>query len=266
MQAAVSTACLFPLPTEEALYELCLQGVQAVEIFLNAPSESRSVYANDIRLLCDRFGTVCTTVHPWTAPQEGFMLFSRYHRRCPDFIEEAKQIFAFMNAIGATYYVLHGAPVNTCKQVEFYCERFRLLVEAAKPFGITVTQENVYRYESQNLKFLRAFCRLLGEDAKLTLDTKQAVRSGMSISEAVRVLGNHIVHVHISDHGPLGDCLRIGKGKFAIPDFLRDLASHGFDQTVTLELYREAFTDVQELAEDYARLQRMIQAISPKAT
>ncbi len=257
MKAAVSTACLFPKPTEDALYDLCLHGIQTVEIFLNAPSECRPVFANDLSAMLRRFGISCCAVHPWTGSNESFMLFSRYPRRCSDFLDEAKQVFALMQKVGARYYVLHGCTPGRVSS-EIYCERFHLLAETAREFGVIVTQENVNLFESQNLRFLKEFCRVLGDEAKLTFDTKQAVRAGMNIDEAVRLLGKHIVNVHLSDHGDLGDCLRIGKGRFQITAFLSALRSQGFDGAVTLELYREAFGSTAELAEDWQKIERLI--------
>ncbi len=258
MQAAVSTACLFPKATEEALYDLCLTGVHHVEIFLNAPSEAEPVFSHDLRRICDRFGATCTALHPWTAPDEGFMLFSPYKRRADDFIEQAKHIFEAMQTLGAKYYILHGAMQGTCKDIQFYCERFHKLYTAGKALGITVTQENVYRYESANLRFLREFCRILGDDAALTFDVKQAVRAGMNPTEAIGAIGKFVQHLHISDNGPLGDCLRIGSGRFRIVPFLSLMRKKGFDGTVTLELYRDAFDHAQELCEDWQRLDRLI--------
>ena len=142
MIAAVSTACLFPKPTEDALYDLCLHGIQNVEIFLNAPSECRTVFAGDLQALLKRFGIRCVSVHPWTAPEEGFMLFSNYPRRCTDFLDEAKHVFELMQRIGAEYYILHGANPGRVSP-EIYCERFHLLCEAAKPFGVTLMRRCV---------------------------------------------------------------------------------------------------------------------------
>ena len=48
MKAAVSTACLYPKPTEDALYDLCLSGIRTVEIFLNAPSVTKPMFAGDL--------------------------------------------------------------------------------------------------------------------------------------------------------------------------------------------------------------------------
>lgn len=260
MRAAVSTACLYPKPTEDALYDLCLSGIRTVEIFLNAPSEARQVFANDLAAMLRRFGCTCCSVHPWTAPNEGYMLFSNYPRRVRDFLEEAKQVFSLMQTVGAQYYVLHGTPVGWCKP-EIYFERFAMLAETAGRFGVTVTQENVHRFESQNLRFLRDFTKQLGSLGCVTLDVKQAVRAGMDPNEAVRVLGRQIVHVHISDHGDLGDCLRLGKGRFQTAAFLESLKKQGFDGAVTLELYREAFGDPHDLTEDWQKLGRMIRKL-----
>ena len=257
MIPAVSTACLFPKPTEDALYDLCLHGIRTVEIFLNTPSECRPVYVNDLAAMLSRFGMTCCSVHPWTAINESFMLFSGYSRRVSDFLEEAKRVFSAMQTLGAKYYVLHGAAEGSC-QPEIYCERFRMLSETAKPFGVTVTQENVVRFACGKLRFLREFCKMLGDDAKLTFDVKQARRAGVAIDEAVRAVGKHIVHVHMSDQSDKGDCLRIGKGRFEIVPFLQSLRTQGFDGAVMLELYRDAFGSAAELAEDYQRLGRLI--------
>lgn len=259
MQAAVSTACLFPKRTEDAFYDLCLHGIHHIEVFLNAPSEAKPIFGANLRTMAERFGVQIPSVHPWTATSEGFMLFSPYERRCEDFLEDSKRIFALMNQIGANIYILHGAMAGTCRNLELYCTRFQRLAELGRTFGITVTQENVHRYESQSLRFLREFCTLLGDDAKLTFDTKQAIRAGINPLEAVRAVGKHIAHVHLSDHGDLGDCLRIGKGRFPIVGFLSQLRTQGFDGTVTLELYREAFGGTHELTEDFQRIERLIE-------
>lgn len=260
MRAAVSTSCLFPKPTEDALYDLCLLGVQTVEIHLNAPSECKPVFVSDLAALLARFGVKCCSVHPWVNACEGNMLFSRYPRRTVDFIEEAKTVFSAAQRLGAQFYVLHGAPAGTVRP-DIYCERFQMLAEAGRQFGIMVTQENVARCECGSLRFLREFCRILGDDARLTLDTKQAVRSGIDLEEAVRLFGSRIVHLHLSDHGERGDCLRIGQGRFRIAPFLQSLREKGFDGSVVLELYRENFSAASDLAEDWQRIDRMIKKL-----
>lgn len=261
MQAAVSTGCLFPAPTEEAFFQLANIGIDTIEVFVNAPSEQSAAFTKSLREMQQRFHVQIPAVHPYTAPIEGFMLFSRYKRRCEDFLEEAKSVFSMMNTLGAKHYILHGAKNGISSDIGFYCERFAKLAELGKTFGVTVTQENVNKFESGDLPFLREFCRILGDDARLTLDVKQVVRSGMDFKETVDAIGSHIAHVHLSDHGAAGDCLRIGKGDFDIPAFLKHLKSKGFDGAVNIEIYRDAFGTADELHSDYLLLDEMLRNI-----
>lgn len=258
MQAAVSTACLFPAPTEDALTQLAEQGIRTAEAFLNAPSEYNLAFAKGLKRTAEQHQMQIVSVHPYTAPIEGLMLFSPYTRRCEDFLEESKRVFDLMNLVGAKYYILHGAKLGFSRSTEFYCERFAMLSELGESFGVTVTQENVHLFESQNLPFLQEFCRILSDRAKLTFDVKQAVRGGMDIFSAVETVGSHIVHIHLSDHGKQGDCLRIGKGEFEIPTFLQALHQIGYDGTLVIELYRDAFGSAADLADDYHQLQTLI--------
>ena len=48
MIAGVSTACLFPKPLEESLYELAVNGISAVEIFVNSHSDRPFLISGDI--------------------------------------------------------------------------------------------------------------------------------------------------------------------------------------------------------------------------
>ena len=45
MKAGVSTACLYPRLLEDSLYDLALNGVPHVEIFVNTHSELNKVFA-----------------------------------------------------------------------------------------------------------------------------------------------------------------------------------------------------------------------------
>ena len=56
MRAGVSTACLYPKPLEEAVYELAVNGVSNIEIFLNTQSELKKGYARGLANMLKRFG------------------------------------------------------------------------------------------------------------------------------------------------------------------------------------------------------------------
>lgn len=260
LRTGVSTACLYPMPVEDALYELALGGVQQVEIFLNTHSELRKSFIMSLAALLDRFGVSCRSLHPFTCEMEPLLLFSQYERRTADAVDYYKHYFAAMQALGADVFVLHGNKVMGSH--ELYFERFAMLSDIGREFGVTVAQENVSRCTSRSLDFLREMKNNLGDKAKFVLDVKQAVRSGENPFTVLDALGENIVLVHMSDHGALGDCLKIGSGSFRVKEFLQKLSAASPDCTVILELYRSAFQTVSDLLQNYQVLERMAETLN----
>lgn len=261
MQAGVSTACLYPELLEEALYDLALSGISHVEIFFNSESELRRPFVANLMDIMDRFGVTCRSVHPFAAPMEPMMLFSKYERRVTDMLDYYKRTFDAMNQLGAEIFVFHGSDVHYPVPMELYCERFAKLVNAGREQGILVAQENVVRCQSGSLKFLREMSLRMGSDARFVLDTKQAVRAGEAPEEMLRTLGSRVVHVHISDHGEEGDCLLLGAGSFRVSAFLQELHKVSPDCSVILELYRRNFRGISDLVSNYRMLSLMTRSI-----
>lgn len=260
MKAGVSTACLYPMYPEEALYDMALNGIQNTEIFINSECELRKGFISSLRDMLMRFDVSCFSVHPYTSSFETMMLFSAYKRRADDMIEYYKRYFDVMNSLGAKVFVFHGCKAGGLPQnsVEFYCERLSKLICAGRNCGITVAQENVSYCESGSLSFLTKCRSVLGSEMKLMLDIKQAVRSKENPFDFVRKFGSDIVGVHMSDHGQSGDCLQIGRGSFNIKGFISELRSSGSDADIILELYRSGFSGTPDLAMNCIRLSNMI--------
>lgn len=261
MKAGVSTACLYPRLLEECVYDLAVNGISHIEIFVNTDCELTKTYMSSIADTLKRFEVSCRSMHPYTSPMEPMMFFTPYERRVDDAIEYYKKYFNAMNILGADIFVFHGNKRILPVSCEFYCERFFKLSEAAKEFGITVAQENISRCTCGSLEFMKEMVKNLGDSAKFVLDTKQAVRSGESSFDILRTLKNHVVHVHISDHGEAGDCLQIGKGRFNIKKLMGILAEESPDCSVMLELYRNNFDGISDLTENYSKLNKMIEAV-----
>lgn len=249
MKAGVSTACLYPALIEDALSDLVSSGIKTTEIFINTHSELMPAFTEKMKNILTDAGASCTAVHPYTCPIEPMMMFSSYQRRLDDFLEYCRYYFDAMNTLGAGIFVLHGNKHITSVDEELYFERFALLSRTAAGYGITVAQENVERCQSRSLSFLKHMSEYLGDTAKFVLDIKQAVRSGEDPFEAARVLGNRIVHIHMSDHDDEHDCMMPGTGKFRTGEFLRLMHELGFDGSVMTELYRDNFRDTPQLAE-----------------
>ena len=232
MLAGVSTACLYPMPLEESLYQLAVNGVSCVEIFVNTDSELRKGFALNIADILRRFDIKCVSVHPFTCELETLMFFSDYPRRIDDILEYYKKYFDFMNTVGAEIFVFHGAKASRC--------------------------------QSGASAFIRDISRMLGSQFAFVLDTKQAVRCGESPFSFIDSAGSALRHIHISDYGQLGDCLPVGKGSFNFGGFLSRARSANPDISVVLELYRSGFSGIGELVSGYSILTGMITAQEEK--
>ncbi|MBR4628501.1 MAG: sugar phosphate isomerase/epimerase [Ruminococcus sp.] len=254
MIAGVSTACLYPKPLEECLYELAVNGISAVEIFINSHSELKKSFAHGAAALMKRFDMRCTAVHPFTCEMEQMMLFSEYERRIEDMLEYYKYFFRFMNTVGADIFVFHGAKYA---QKELYCERYSRLYRLGREFGVTVAVENVSRCQSASSAYIRELAKMLGNEFAFVLDTKQAVRAGEDPFRFLDAAGKNTVHVHISDSGELGDCLLIGRGNFRFRQFFERLGALNPDCSVVLELYRSGFRGISDLVTSYNILTNM---------
>lgn len=255
MKAGVSTACLYPRPLEESLYDLAVNGVSCVEIFVNTHSELKKSYAMGIANMLKRFDTKCVSVHPFTSEMEQLMFFSEYERRMNDILEYYKHYFRFMNIVGADIFVFHGGKGNSPK--EFYCERYSKLYNLGKEFGVTVAVENVSRCQSASSAFIRDIARMLGNEFAFVLDTKQAIRARENPFAFIEAAGKSVKHVHISDSGELGDCLPIGKGNFRFKQFFERLAQNNPDANIILELYRNGHRGISDLVTGYNILNKM---------
>lgn len=257
MIAGVSTACLYPKPLEESLYEIAINGAACTEIFINTHSELKKSFAYGVKNMLDRFEMKSPSLHPFTCELEQLMFFSDYERRFNDIMEYYKLYFRFMNIIGADIFVFHGGKADRGR--EFYCERYSKLYRLGHEFGVTVALENVSRCQSGSSAFVRDIARMLGNEFAFVLDTKQAIRAGENPFTFLEAVGSRTVHVHISDSGELGDCLPIGKGRFRFKQFFERLNELNPDASVILELYRSGFGGISELISSYNILTRMIE-------
>ncbi|MBP3761075.1 MAG: sugar phosphate isomerase/epimerase [Ruminococcus sp.] len=255
MNAGVSTACLYPMPVEESLYQLAVNGVSCVEIFVNTHSELERKFACNLADMLRRFDMRCASVHPFTCEIEPLMFFSEYERRMNDILEYYRLFFSFMNTVGADIFVFHGAKGAVPK--ELYCERYSKLYNLGQEYGIQVAVENVSRCRSSSSAFIRDISKMLGNNFAFVLDTKQAIRSGETPFSFIEAAGKSLKHIHISDSGEMGDCLPIGKGSFRFRQFFDKVNSVNPNTNIILELYRNNFRGISDLISGYNILTNM---------
>ncbi len=257
MIAGISTACLFPKPLEESLYDLLVSGASCVEMFINTHSELKKSFAYGASAMLRRFDAKCVSLHPFTCEMEQLLFFSEYERRLADALEYYKYYFRFMNIVGAEYFVFHSG--KSVKSKDFFCERYSRLYRLGREFGVTVAVENVSRCQSGSSAYIKDIASMLGNEFSFVLDTKQAVRAGENPFKFLDAAGKAVKHVHISDSGELGDCLPIGRGRFDFGLFFDRLYELNPDCSVILELYRNNFGGISELISSYNKLNKMIE-------
>lgn len=249
MKIGASTACLYPTETETAIKKLSDAGIKNIEIFFNADCELRGKLFETIKKTAEDGGCSVMSVHPYTSAVETMALFGDYPRRLDDILDTYKRYFEIMNIFEASVFVLHGALKSAVLEDEVYFERYSMLYEIGKSYGVTVAQENVSYCKGGSNRFLLQMKKELGDGCRFVLDVKQALRSGTDAFSILELLGNSIVHCHLSDNNAEKDCVPVGKGRFDFGRFTEKLQETGYRGNIILELYKDGFESLSELKE-----------------
>lgn len=262
MVIGASTSNLYPALTEDALDTLLQLGFREVEVFLNTESETETGYVRQLRKKADLAGARIRSVHPYISGSEPYLLFSAYERRFQDGLHLYEELFAAAKELGAELVVMHGDKLHGVLPVEESVGRFERVYELGKGYGVTLLQENVNRFRSSDVDYIRAMRAQLGEKAHFVLDLKQCRRYGADPLKVADAMGENLVHVHVSDQDDEHDCLIPGRGTNDFAGLFRHLKAMGFDGAVMLELYRQNFSDPEELVEGRRYLEKVLGELS----
>lgn len=247
MKLGISTASFYPMETELALEEIGKAGVKDTEIFFNCESELKDSFIDILLDIKEKYSLNITAVHPTMSLAESFMIFSAYERRFYEGLKQYRRYSEVANALGAKYIIMHGGKPNGILSDEEYCQRYMALKEQTLKNGVAVLQENVVKYRSGDIEFLRSMRDILGKDAEFCFDIKQSIRSGYLPMDLVDEFYDNIKHYHISDHSVAGDCLLPGNGKFDFGGFFEFLKKRGYNGTLITEVYRFSYKDYDDI-------------------
>lgn len=249
MRSGISTACLYPMNLEQALSTLIGIDFHLFEVFINTSSELKPGYLRELKQMTEESGSCVKSIHPFTSGFESFLLFSDYERRFNDGLEFYKQYFQAANLLDAKILVLHGQRNDKRSRISEneYFEHYARLFELGKSFGVTVAQENVNLFRSDDPKFITRMREYLRDECAFVLDIKQAVRGGEDPFEMCAAMGERLVHVHINDNKPGNDCLLPGKGIMDFDALTRMMLDYHYAGDLIVEVYRRDFKDVEEL-------------------
>ena len=252
MNVGASTSCFYPMETEKALARVIALGFKKTEIFFNTSSELEEPFVAEMKRAADSEGVQVLSVHPFSSALENMCIFGEYQRRYNDFIGLYQQHCHAAAMLGAKVVVIHGAFENRKIDLpdELYFERFRSLVEIGKREGVMVCQENVNRYKSQHIAFMKKMRDALGSDFHMVFDVKQSIRAGHDPFAFLEEMKNEIVHVHLSDNLlPEQDCVPPGRGNFDFRRLFAALESVGYPGDYVIEIYSKGYDVEKELAQ-----------------
>lgn len=257
MNIGASSSCFYPLETEKSLCLIGKAGIHITEVFFNSPSELEPEFIKKLQQIQSEYALDITAVHPFMSFAEGYNIFSSYRRRFEDSLELFKRYFEASAALGARFINLHGSRGEKTIPDSEYAERLGTLIEKGKPFGVCVSHENVVHYSGETPQFMQYLRSQLGEDFRMTLDLKQARRSGIDPFEFVQKLGSSICHIHVSDYSKTKDCLAPHDGGlFNFKRFFSGMNTLGYSGSYIVELYRDSFKDGSEIKNSVDFLKR----------
>ncbi len=173
MRLGISTACFYPLPVEQALDAIGSLGLRTVEVFFNTESEYFEPLLSEIERHVQENGLEVCSIHPYSAANEGILLFSEYTRRTEDAFAQYRRYFAAGQRLGARYFTFHGERrmgVDTDGGIiDRKLKVYHRLIETAAEYGLTFTQENVAWCRSADPGYLRTLYENIPE-LRCTLD------------------------------------------------------------------------------------------------
>ena len=251
------------METELALENAAELGIRDFEVHLSTFSELNDGYLKELNKILKHYGARVHSLHPFYSMLESAMFFSDYNeRRFADGVEIYKQFFHAAAKLGAKYLVFHGGSTigkNRCRvSDDEYIERYNMLCECGRKFGVVLLHENVYTHKAQSVEFCRKLIEYLGDKAQFNFDNKQARRSGYTSIEFARALCGHICGIHISDCDSEHDCLLPGCGTEDFVAIKSALSGDDGEACWIIEVYDDAFRDREELRHSASYLRSVL--------
>lgn len=265
MKVGISTATFFSkLLTEDTFSVIKQCGGETAEVFLTTFCEYEPSFGE---LLMQRKGDLdIYSVHALNTAFEP-QLFNIAARTRDDAEIIYRRVLAVGQQLGAKCYTFHGTSrlkKNAVLDEVYIGERMKELGDIAADYGIKLCFENVHwaAYNSPD------FFETVGQYAPnigTVLDIKQAWQSGYDWRDYLRVMGDRISNVHISDvctnaRGNKQVCM-VGKGEFPFEELCRTLIENNYQGPIIIEQYAGNYDGYQEVAASVEYLKNLIGGI-----
>jgi sugar phosphate isomerase/epimerase len=248
MEIGISTACFYPLYTENTIKIISDLESNLCEVFLEAEYEYEKDYISDLKKEMDKFNVRANSVHAFCATFEA-QLFSEYERRRTDALVIYKKVVEAATRLGATSYTFHGDKrCDDLNKLDFkhYIKCVNELLDIAQSYNIALSWENVAWCQTSRPEFI-AKVKDAAPTLKFTLDIKQARRAGKLPDEYLDVMGSDIINVHVNDFNNEKSCMLPGQGMFDFKSFFQKLNAIDYKGNAIIEVYSWDYDDYTEL-------------------
>lgn len=259
-RVGISTACYYPQDTFLSFLEVLGTEVPVAEVFMNSLAELDKQNLQRYRDEMKAREVEIISFHPYTSAFESLLFFSEYQLRRHDGIELYKRFFDAAQFLGAKIFVFHGEKAiptfsRDLSDDEAIFSTYSELIENAKNFGLTFTQENVNNHRSQSVEYIKKLSALVPE-LKFTFDLKQALRAHQNYGEMIDAMGDKLCHIHINDYGKKECCLPFD-GDVDLYDVKDRLSGIGYCGDYILEVYRACFDTTQSLVKSLEKTRKL---------
>ncbi len=195
------------------------------------------------------------------AEELGFATWSvSYHQDYiydDELLEKTLQGIAWTPVFGARIFVFSGTPKRTGDEAEWrrMVDRTRRMVAVAEEHDVILAKEFEPEFIAGcTLDMLRLFDEIPSPNLAANLDLGHAFLCDPDPFDAIRALGDKIVHGHIEDMAAgVHRHLPPGQGDMDLAAYLRVLAEVGYDGGLALDLYTADYEAVAAQAVPYLR-------------
>lgn len=258
MELGICTATFFNVAKTEDTLELVRRyGFNVCEVFLTTFCEYESDFA---RVLSDRLmGVRVHSVHDYTTSFEP-MLFNPAERTRRDGEKLFEKVLSAGKILGAQNYTFHGqSRLKKTTKYDFplVSQRYEELALWANEYGMDLCLENVH-WAINNEPCIFEIISSGAPHLKATLDIKQARQAGVDYNEFIKVYGNRLKTVHISDFDENGNTCLPFEGTVDYEKLFKTLKDSGYDGPVLIELYSKDYQNLNALYAPFDRLKEIM--------
>lgn len=248
MKIGISTATFYTKFLTENAFQVIRQcGASICEVFMASFSEYEPEFGD---ILAEKSkGLEVYSVHSLNTQYEP-QLFNRVDRTREDAEKLLYKVLSNAQKINAKFYTFHGTTrlkVTSKINTDNFARTLNHIGGICSSYGVTLCLENVHWAAFNTPEFFKELKPKIGNIGTV-LDIKQARQSNYDWREYIKVMGETIRNVHVSDVKD-GETALVGRGDFPFKELISRLKDVGYDGPLIIEQYPENYKNIDEIKE-----------------